>query len=303
MFAQFFSCFGRPALALLTALLVAPLSAAQLDSTLIPTQNASWSANGGWLIGNVNGKGIALYERFLGGWAWAPNFGWVDLGDGSPANGYAYSQASATDCGVNVSVEGRLEGYAWAPNIGWIRFEQTYGQPHVDFGSGVFSGYAWSPNIGWIHLGPGPSQMVADSLAPNDSDLDGLEDSWEWLHFGDLTSTDGSGDADTDGSLDSAEEAANTDPNDRLNRLALVRIERTASSPISDTFALEWNSRPNRFYDVTLVDALGDTFTVDGANTNIPGSQVNATTETSVMRGSSAFPVFYRVEARRPFAP
>jgi hypothetical protein len=46
-----------------------------------------------------------------------------------------------------------------------------------------------------------------------DDDEDGLNDPWEIAFFGDLTTTDGSGDADTDGSTDAQEFAAGTDPN------------------------------------------------------------------------------------------
>ncbi len=48
--------------------------------------------------------------------------------------------------------------------------------------------------------------------APQDSDTDLLDDPWEFKYFGDLTSTDGSGDADGDGQTDKEEHDAGTNP-------------------------------------------------------------------------------------------
>ena len=47
-----------------------------------------------------------------------------------------------------------------------------------------------------------------------DEDNDGISDSWEYAYFGDLTSTDGTGDADQDGLTDLEEYTAETNPND-----------------------------------------------------------------------------------------
>lgn len=44
----------------------------------------------------------------------AANFGWIDPGDGAPANGHTYSNTSATDFGVNLAASGALTGYAYA---------------------------------------------------------------------------------------------------------------------------------------------------------------------------------------------
>ena len=49
---------------------------------------------------------------------------------------------------------------------------------------------------------------------PNDTDADGLLDSWEITRFGNKTSQDGTGDPDADGSTNLAEFTSNTDPND-----------------------------------------------------------------------------------------
>ena len=75
----------------------------------------------------------------------------INLGDGSPVNGSAYSNNSAADFGVNRDAAGNLRGFAWGANIGWINFE-TNGSPKMDLLTGNFSGFAYSANCGWISL-------------------------------------------------------------------------------------------------------------------------------------------------------
>ncbi|MCF6238108.1 MAG: hypothetical protein L3J79_04725, partial [Candidatus Marinimicrobia bacterium] len=52
-----------------------------------------------------------------------------------------------------------------------------------------------------------------DNSDPGDTDSDGLEDVWEILHFGDITSYGGADDPDGDGLSNTGEFAAGTDPN------------------------------------------------------------------------------------------
>jgi hypothetical protein len=51
-----------------------------------------------------------------------------------------------------------------------------------------------------------------------DTDGDGMLDSWEMEHFGDLTTSDGTGDSDGDGYSDKLEYLYDTDPNDKEDR-------------------------------------------------------------------------------------
>lgn len=65
----------------------------------------------------------------MAGYAWAPNFGWINFGSSSSAT------AKVT----------------------------------VDQSTGIFSGYAWSPNIGWLRFGStltGPSTVAASEQGP-----------------------------------------------------------------------------------------------------------------------------------------
>ena len=59
--------------------------------------------------------------------------------------------------------------------------------------------------------GSDPGEVLS---TPNDTDADGLADSWEIVRFGDKTSQNGTGDPDADGSTNLAEFTSNTDPND-----------------------------------------------------------------------------------------
>ena len=121
--------------------------------------NYSYGANLGWIDcrGNTNnGAVIAVTNAqngyyYCAGYIYAANVGWISLGSGSPVNGYAYGNSSASDYGLNLDTAGNLRGYAYGANIGWINFENT-GGARIDLTSGRFSGYAWSANCGWLSL-------------------------------------------------------------------------------------------------------------------------------------------------------
>ena len=131
----------------LTALCLRQAAAAQ--STISPTDKSAYAANSGWIDFRTSAaNGVVATETCLAGKAYAANFGWIDLGDGSPVNGHTYSNASTTDFGVNLAASGALTGYAYAANVGWINFEQTYGQPRLNFLTG--SARAFRRGRGWI---------------------------------------------------------------------------------------------------------------------------------------------------------
>lgn len=276
-------------------------------STLAADAAYTWSANGGWMRWNAAGEGVAVYERFLAGWIWSPNFGWISVGDGTPVNGYAYSSETGADYGVNLLEAGALEGYAWSPNVGWIRFEQTYGRPRIDMADGAFSGYAWSANIGWIHLGSvSPSAdriLLAESFASNDSDNDGIEDSWEQFHFRNLHTADALSDIDKDGHSDVDEAFADTDPLDAKSFFALVEfslVERVGGSSI---FYFEWTSSPRRTYNLRSAGELSNLrppFVRPPELSGVPGNASGINRETlSILEGPK--PSFYQIEVTEPF--
>ena len=83
---------------------------------------------------------------------------------------------------------------------------------------GQTNAYPWDVGITNEHYryaNVGQVKALFDfELSDGDVDNDGLDDAWEIIHFGDITSQDGSGDPDGDGLDNAGEFAAGTDPND-----------------------------------------------------------------------------------------
>lgn len=101
---------------------------------------------------------------------YSANIGWVSLGDGSPANGTAYANGSATDFGVNVAPSPDpgvlfLSGYAYSANAGWISFENTdpATRPRVEKVTGILRGSVYGANVGWLPLEQVSALVVTDS--------------------------------------------------------------------------------------------------------------------------------------------
>lgn len=142
------------------ALSAAPVLA---QSNVSPSDKHAWSENCGWLDWRGAGvpagaQGARLGARFLSGFVWGENIGWINLGDGSPANGTAYANSTGSDFGVNRdTLTGRLSGLAWGENVGWINFSGgALASPQrpatFDAADMRLHGFAWGENIGWINL-------------------------------------------------------------------------------------------------------------------------------------------------------
>ncbi len=155
---------SRTLSALLVALAVTPALA---DSDVDATNKFSWSENCGWMNWRDAGspqasQGVALDAsgRFLSGSVWFENVGYVNLGDGTPADGSAYANTTGADFGVNVNMAtGHLSGMAWGENIGWLNFSggSLAGGNAKAARLSLTSprrlqGYVWAENIGWINL-------------------------------------------------------------------------------------------------------------------------------------------------------
>lgn len=184
------------------ALLV--VASVQAASTIDVTNNYAYAANLGWTnwrpdSDGTNTQGVVVNEFVCSGYVYGANVGWISLGNGSPANHIRYGNSSATDYGVNVTVDSTqpgvavLRGYAYGANIGWINFEAT-GNPRISLFTGAFSGYAYSANCGWINLntfdsGASPTQHYVQTdhiLMGADTNSNGIADAWEYLYFGGL---------------------------------------------------------------------------------------------------------------------
>jgi hypothetical protein len=121
-----------------------------------PPKKWAWSTNAGWINfaptapNGVFMDGAAFYPDHLEGFAWSENAGWIRLGTHTTGGSWTYSNAGASDYGVNRNPStGALFGFAWSSTSGWINFAPTFGGVTVD-GAGNFAGYAWGENLGWI---------------------------------------------------------------------------------------------------------------------------------------------------------
>ena len=232
------------------------LSPAQ--STIDPDDKFAYGANLGWI--NLEGddiNGVVVGEAFLAGSAWGANCGWIGFGDGSPENGYAYSNNSADDFGVNNDGAGNLSGFAYGANIGWINFGWTDSsdpdRPRVDLSSGDFSGFAYSANCGWINLGAGYLTTLRQECY--DEDGDGMADPWEIENFGNTTTADATTNQDKDGALDFQEYLALTDPNDGTSFFTILSQQQQPDGANTEV-TVEFNSDPGRLYQIVLSDDL-----------------------------------------------
>jgi len=136
-------------------------------TTVDAVNHYAYAANLGWMDwrgSSVNGAVVGL--SVLSGNIYSANVGWIALGNGTPANGHAYLNHSATDFGVNRDAAGNLRGYAYGANIGWISFEAN-GAPKMDLVTGQFSGCAYSANCGWISLSNSTAFVESTVFAGN----------------------------------------------------------------------------------------------------------------------------------------
>lgn len=116
-------------LALIPAIALAPAAFAQ-TSNIDPSHKFSWGENIGWMnwqgAGSPAGsQGALINPNILSGFVWCENVGYLNLGDGTPANGFAYANLNGTDFGVNLLPDDRLSGFAWGENIGWINLDDA----------------------------------------------------------------------------------------------------------------------------------------------------------------------------------
>src|SRR5262245_343246 len=112
--------------AVLSAVALAAPTLAQ-SSNVSPDHMYSWGENVGFMnwysAGSPQGsQGVVIQSTYLAGYIWCENVGWINVGDGTPANGFTYANATGADFGVNVDAAGNLTGLAWGENIGWVNF-------------------------------------------------------------------------------------------------------------------------------------------------------------------------------------
>jgi hypothetical protein len=268
---------------------------ASAASTISTADKYAHAANAGWIDFRPDGThGVRVDESFLSGHAYSANFGWIHLGDGSPENGHAYSNASPSDYGVNLALDGALSGYAYSANIGWIAFEPLRGQPRMNYSNGRFSGKAYAANAGWISLETPSSNLAAASIAPPaDADGDGISDAWEMQVFGNLHTANATTDSDGDGFSDLQEYLAGTDP---LDATSSLRIVSHSYLPEDHMATIGFTAAPNRLYSIQRGDLQG-AWTDAGFGPFAPdGGPVTYRT----LVHPAATKLFFRVQAWKP---
>ncbi|MBI2947011.1 MAG: hypothetical protein HYY23_05155 [Verrucomicrobia bacterium] len=270
------------------------------DSNINPDQSMAWGENIGWINCRPSAAaGADLGEFVCSGFIYSANVGWINLGNGRPANGIHYQNSSAADFGVNRDPEGRLWGLAYGANIGWIHFA-TNGAPRIDLRTGLLSGSAYGANIGWINLGDANFSLRADSIRGGaDSDNDGIPDAWELLRARNLTSLNANTDADRDGVSDLQEYFADTEPLDPGSHLRILNF---ISTPFGQTSALLWTTRPTRLYRVLMQSEYGSQIPSVRSVSDFQMGNGNPMSVVVTNR-SNSLQGFFQIEAIRPLSP
>jgi hypothetical protein len=286
--------------ALLAVVLSYQLSAPSTSAaTSIDNVNRyAYGANIGWMdcVGDTN-NGAVIGDWVCSGYIYSANVGWINFGNGSPTNGIRYQNLDASDFGVNQDGLGNLTGYAWGANIGWITFEQTFGQPKVDFLTGRLTGYAWSANCGWISLSNSVAYVQTDYLYPGPLAPDGLPIPWLLTYFG-TTNINANSDPTGKGMTVGQDYVAGTDPN---NVNSVLRITAESFTPGGLSGNLTWLSVPTRLYYIEKNTNLVPTNWLDSGLGLISPSGGASTTS---FFGDTNYPQrFYRVQAVLPLYP
>lgn len=274
-------------------------------STISPGNPNSYGANIGWMNWRASGAdGVEIGEYVCSGYIYGANVGWIHMGDGTPTNNIQYSNASATDFGVNYSIDpaqpGKaiLRGFAYGANIGWVNFEST-GNPRLRFSDGNFEGFVYSANCGWINLGNGAFTLNTLSVTPGiDTDLDGMADAFEFQFFGGLA-MNATTDTDGDGMSDVQEYLEGTSP---LNPGDRLRITLYTTNPGGTSSPLTWTSTAARLYQIEVNPDLRPNNWTNDPTFGIVTPDIGATTARTVTAGASSRR-FYRVRAIRPLLP
>ena len=280
------------------SLTLSPHASAQ--TTIDPTLSYAWSANLGWTNWRPSsGQGASIGEYVCSGYVYGGNVGWINLGNGAPANGIQYQNNSGADWGVNYSPGAApgvatLRGYAYGANIGWINFEAV-GNPSVNMSTGQLYGYAYSANCGWINLGNSTTYVVkTNSIAPGaDTNGNGIADAWELIHFGNLTTATAVSDSDGDGVSDLREYLEGSDPRNAADNLRITQLGNVGTSG-SVLLNMTFTTTAARIYRIEMSGSLASpNWTDAGLGVFLPDS---TPTTTRQVTGTGATQ-FFRVRA------
>jgi hypothetical protein len=272
-------------------------------STIDATNNAAWGANVGWTNWRPsNADGVVIGEYVCSGYIYAANVGWINVGSGSPLNHIQYQNNSATDYGLNYTLDPTqpgvavLRGFAYGANIGWINFE-SLGNARLSLFTGTFSGHAYSANCGWINLNDALGKVQTDHVAMGaDTDADGIADAFEFQYFGNLTTATATSDGDHDGISDKDEYLDGTSPLIATDNLHITTF---ATNPAGTTSPITWTSTTARLYIIETNPDLLSSWAPDPTfGLAFAPDSGNSTTRTAT--AAAAAKRFYRVKSIRP---
>lgn len=285
----------------LLASLVIPAPAAT-NSTIDTANKWAWSAGASWINCRPSAtNGAAIGRSFCQGYLYSSTAGWIHLGDGTPTNGYQYSNDNENDYGVNMDGQGHLTGYAWCESSGWINFEwtnKTYASaPKIDLKTGNMSGNVWGDSLGWISLTNAWTYVQTTNLISHaDTNTNNIPDDWEMINIGDLTTLGGGGganDKDGDGVSDYNEYLCGTSPTNASDYLRMTALVVTNGTNI----VITWPCSDTRLYDIEKRTNL-----MAGSWVHYSRVAVTTTPTTITIPTGTDSQVYYRVQAVLPLA-
>ncbi len=279
------------------------VSTIHANSTINDARKYAWGGNIGWINFKPEASnGVSITEHLCSGMAYSANTGWINLGDGDPADGIRYANTSGGDFGVNHDGMGNLSGLAWGAQIGWLNFGWTDttdpNRPRVDILTGKLSGYVYGANVGWIRLDPAAAIFVqTDSLRVPDTDGDGIADAFELSQTDppSLTAMNASSDRDGDLSTDREEYLFGTDPNEATSRFDIDSFTSIDSGTLTFAVNIAFTSTPTRVYgiEVSGTPTRGRMWVDSGLGTFSPDPGTVTTKRLAVPAGVTRR--FYRV--------
>jgi hypothetical protein len=291
------------------ALCLLSLGASRAASTIDTTNQYAWGANIGWMnwrpdFDGANTEGVIGGEFICSGYIYAANVGWINLGNGNPVNHIQYQNDSATDFGVNYTLDpaqpgvGILRGFAYGANIGWINFE-SLGNPRISLFTGTFSGYAYSANCGWINLNDALGKVQTNHLVMGvDTNGNGIADAWEYLYFGGLLGPAGENSLSPNGNGLTLLEDYRGGVNPLTPNLGL-RITAFSTNAGGVTSSVTFTSTTARLYSIEVNTDLAQPLNWTDSGLGIFAPDNGTSTTRSVIQ-PTAIKRFYRAKAMRP---
>lgn len=243
--------------------------------------------------GNLSGYGTVAGEMNASG-----NYTGRGFGSGTPGVLQITGSASFNTGTLKMLggvVSDRIEAAGDLTVTGVVQIALASGTPFGRYTLAIYGGTLDMAGVSLTGIPSGTSAHLSSSVAGqislvvDDSDEDGLPDSWEKLYFGNLTSGLNN-DPDGDGQSNGVEYLAGTNPKNGASRFTatIVRAE-------VDQFMLSWPSVPGKQYDIETNPTLSGTWQT--LLSNFPAAASPATsTSLSITRNDNQR--FYRVVVR-----